>query len=277
MFTRPATEIPRDRWGRPLITPPEGGKPIGYTRVSTLAKALDDKTSLMDWKCRQTAMGLARRPDLVSKTSAVGDDRRALNEVVKEALAAAASDRAANVGTALHAFTERIDAGETPEDLVPHTDPLYLDLCAYREATRHLGMEAAELFVVCDELQAAGSFDRLVTVPDVGMIVADLKTGQHEPDYPHGVAQQIAIYAHGTLYDPEQGRVAALADLGVRTDVGLLIHLPSERGVCDLYLIDLEHGWALAQTAVAVRTAYKTKPLTKLEPIPAPAPARASA
>jgi hypothetical protein len=52
MFTRPATEIPRDRWGRPLIEPPDGGKPIGYTRVSTLAKALDDKTSLMDWKCR---------------------------------------------------------------------------------------------------------------------------------------------------------------------------------------------------------------------------------
>ncbi len=168
------------------------------------------------------------------------------------------------------------DAGEQPEDLVPHTDPLYLDLCAYKEATRHLGMEAAELFIVCDELQAAGSFDRLVTVPDVGMVVADLKTGQHEPDYPHGVAQQIAIYAHGTLYDPEQGRIAALADIGVRTDVGLLIHLPSERGICDLYLIDLEHGWQLAQAAVAVRAAYKTKPLTKLE-TPAPAPARASA
>jgi hypothetical protein len=277
MFTRPATEIPRDRWGRPLIVPPSGGKPIGYTRVSTLAKALDDKTSLMDWKCRQTAIGLARRPDLVSKTSAVGENRAALNEVVKEALAAAASDRAANVGTALHAFTERIDAGEQPGDLVPHTDPLYLDLCAYREATKHLGMEAAELFVVCDELQAAGSFDRLVTIPDIGMAVADLKTGQHEPDYPHGVAQQIAIYANSTLYDPEQGRIAALADLGVRTDVGLLIHLPAERGICDLYLIDLEHGWQLAQAAVAVRAAYKTKPLTKLETTPAPAPAAASA
>jgi hypothetical protein len=138
-------------------------------------------------------------------------------------------------------------------------------------------MAAAELFVVCDELQAAGSFDRLVHIPDVGLVVADLKTGQHEPDYPHGVAQQIAIYANSTLYDPDQGRIDALADLGVRTDVGLLIHLPAERGVCDLYLIDLEHGWQLAQAAVAVRAAYKTKPLTKLNPNPAPAPARASA
>ena len=62
--------------------------------------------------------------------------------------------------------------------------------------------------------------------------------------------------------------------LGVRTDVGLLIHLPAERGTCDLYLIDLDHGWALAQAAVAVRSAYKIKPLTKL---PAPAPAAAPA
>jgi hypothetical protein len=276
MFTRINTDdIPRDHYGRPLIIPADGGKPVPYTRVSTLAKALDDKTALMQWKCRQTALGLSKRPDLVSKSKAIADDdRRGLNEIVEEAMVAAESDRAANVGTALHAFTDRIDSGAQPAELVEMTDPMFLDLTAYQAATEHLTMEAAELFVICDELRAAGSFDRLVTVPDVGLVVADLKTGQHEPNYPHGVAQQIAIYAHGTLYDPQQGRIAALADIGVRTDVGLLIHLPAERGVCDLYLIDLNHGWQLAQTAVAVRDAYKTKPLTKL---PAPAPARASA
>ena len=275
MFTRVNDDtIPRDRWGRPLIDPVDGGKPIPYTRVSTLAKALDDKNQLMQWKCRQTALGMATRPDLVTKAKAVGDDRRALNEVVDEALSAAQSDRAANVGTALHAFTEKVDAGQDPADLVGHTDPIFLDLVAYREATRGIEMAAAELFVVCDELQAAGSFDRLLNLPGVGLVVADLKTGQHEPNYPHGVAQQIAIYAHGTLYDPKQGRIAALADLGVRTDVGLLIHLPAERGICDLYTIDLDHGWQLAQAAVAVRNAYRAKPLTAYT---APAPAVASA
>lgn len=265
MFSAPTSEIPRDRYGRPLITPPGGGKPIPYTRVSTLAKALDDKTSLMDWKCRQTAIGLAARPDLVTKTKAAGDDKRALKEVVEAALAAAESDKAANMGTSLHAFTEKIDAGQSVDDLIDDpNDPTYADLTAYRDATRGLVMEAAELFVVCDELQAAGSFDRLLKHPDVGLVVSDLKTGQHEPNYPHGVAQQIAIYANSTLYDPDQGRIAALADLGVRTDVGLLIHLPAGKGRCDLYLIDLEHGWALAQTAVAVRAAYKTKPLTPI-------------
>jgi hypothetical protein len=276
MFTRISSDdIPRGRWGRPLITPVDGGKPIPYTRVSTLAKALDDKTALTKWKCRQTAIGLSVRPDLITKTKAVeATDKRALDEVVEEALAAAASDRAANVGTAVHAFVDKIDAGHDPASLLDPQDPLFLDLVAYQQATQHLKMEAAELFIVCDELQAAGSFDRLVNVPGYGLMVGDLKTGQHEPNYPHGVSQQIAIYARGTLYDPEKGRIAALADLGVRTDIGLLIHLPAERGTCDLYLIDLDHGWALAQTAVAVRAAYKVKPLT---PITAPATAAASA
>jgi hypothetical protein len=59
---KPSSDIKRDRWGRPLITPPDGGKPVPYTRVSTLAKALDDKTALMRWKQRQTA----HRPGLAT-------------------------------------------------------------------------------------------------------------------------------------------------------------------------------------------------------------------
>ena len=37
--------IERDKWDRPLITPPDGGKPVGYTRASTLAKALDTRST----------------------------------------------------------------------------------------------------------------------------------------------------------------------------------------------------------------------------------------
>ena len=55
-----------------------------------------------------------------------------------------------------------------------------------------------------------------------------------------------------------------LSDLGVSQEVGLMIHLPAGQGRCELYLLDLAHGWTLAQIAVAVRTAYKTKPATKL-------------
>jgi hypothetical protein len=254
------TDIRRDRFGRPLIAPPDGGEPVAYTRVSTLAKSLDDGSALANWKCRMTAIGLAKRPDLISKTLAVAEDKKEMGKVVSSAMEAAEADRAANIGTALHRFCELVDQGE-PLTNIPAEH--LADLAAYQEAMTGLTIMGNGVFVVIDELQAAGSFDRLVKLPDGRLVVADIKTGQTEPDYPHGVTQQVAMYSRGHIYDPEKGRVARLADLGVSQEVGLMIHLPSGQGRCTLYLLDLEHGWALAQVAVAVRSAYKKKPLTK--------------
>lgn len=256
----PSVEPNRDRWGRPLITPPGGGKAIAYTRVSTLAKTLDSKDALMMWKQRMTAIGLGKRPDL-AQLAGVTDpsDKRALNDIVKNAMAAAESDRAANIGTTLHSITEATDLGHTVEVPTDMVD----DIRAYSEATRSLTMKAAERFVVCDELQAAGTFDRLAVLPDGTIVIGDLKTGQSEPDYPHGVATQCAIYARSHLYDASTNtRGAYLPDLGVSTDIGLLIHLPAGQGVCNLYVLDLNVGWQLAKAAAAVRTIYKSKPIT---------------
>ena len=261
LFAAPAAEIARDRWGRPLITPLDGGKPIGYTRISTLAKSLDDGSALANWKCRMTAIGMSKRPDLISKALAVHEDKKEMGKIVSSAMEAAESDRAANIGTALHRFCELIDDNALPAN----TPAEHLaDLHAYEVAMSGIQILAKECFVVVDELQAAGSFDRLVRLPDGRVVVADIKTGQNEPDYPHGVTQQVAMYAHGSLYDPAKGRLGKLSDLGVSLDVGLMIHLPAGQGRCELYLLDLAHGWTLAQIAVAVRTAYKTKPATKL-------------
>ena len=257
-----ADNIKRDRWGRPMIVPPGGGKPVGYTRVSTLAKALDNKDALMRWKQRQTAIGMGKRPDLASMAAACEGDNRQLDDVVEQAMTAAESERAANIGTTLHRLTEMIDAGGTPNNLHGHM----ADLTAYQQAMAGITIKATEQFVVTDEVQAAGTFDRLVELPDGRVVVADIKTGQHEPKYPHASTIQIAVYAHGTLYDGDQGRLANLAESGVSQDVGLLIHLPAGQARCDLYLLDLNIGWNLARTAVAVREIFKSKPLTPYTP-----------
>ena len=264
-FTHPTVDIPRDRWGRPLIVPADGGKPIGYTRVSTLAKALDDKTALTKWKQRQVVIGLGARPDLVDVASAVKGDDRKIDEIVELAMSASESERAANIGTALHSLSERVDEGVEIDTMPEH---FRADLAAYKQAMTGIDIVATELFVVCDELQAAGTFDRLVRLPDGRLMVADVKTGRHEPKYPHGATTQIAVYAHGHLYDPEKGRIGYLPDLGVSTDVGLLIHMPAGTGTCDLYLLDISVGWSLAQTSVAVRNVFKSKPITKYNPHP---------
>jgi len=262
-FTHPTVDIPRDRWGRPLIVPAEGGKPIPYTRVSTLAKALDDKTALTNWKCRQVVIGMGTRADLVAVAQSVRGDDRKLDEVVKDAMTAAESERAANLGTALHALSEQVDAGADIESLPEFARA---DLAAYKQALTGIEMLAAEMFVVTDEVQAAGTFDRLVRLPDGRIVVADLKTGRHEPRYPHGATQQIAVYSRGHLYDPEKHRVGHLPTLGIDQSVGLLIHMPAGTGTCDLYLLDLNVGWGLAQVSLAVREAFKKKPIEPYTP-----------
>lgn len=262
-FHTPAVDIPRDRWGRPLIAPVDGGKPIPYTRVSTLAKALDNKDGLTKWKQRQVVIGLGLRPDLAAVAAAVGDDKRKIDEIVESAMSAAQSDRAANVGTAIHALTEQVDDGVEPGTL---PQQFQADLYAYRAAMADIEIVAKETFVVTDEVQAAGTFDRLVRLPDGRVVIADIKTGASEPDYPHGATQQCAIYSRGHLYDPDKGRVGHLPALGVDQAAGLLIHMPAGIGRCDLYLLDLNVGWQLANVSVAVRAAFKNKPIAKYQP-----------
>ena len=261
-FTK-MSEIPRDRWDRPLITPVDGGKQIAYTRVSTLAKALDDKTLLTKWMQRQTLIGLTVRPDLIDIALTSVDDKRKLNSIVKDAMSAAKSDQAANIGTALHALSELVDDGVDISTLPAHHQS---DLAAYKQTMSGIEILGKEVFVVCDEVQAAGTFDRLVRLPDGRIMVADIKTGQHEPTFPHGATTQIAVYAHGHTYDPDKGRMDYLPDIGVSTTEGLLIHMPAGTGTCDLYLLDIGVGWSLAKTAVAVRAVFKSKPITKFTP-----------
>jgi hypothetical protein len=253
MTENTVTETPRDRWGRPLIVPPGGGDPVAYTRVSTLAKALDDLNNLMAWKQRTTAIGLLRRPDLLTHISGIvanGDPdtdwptKRELNAVCEQAMEAAGGSRGRTAGTGFHSLTEAIDRGDEPL-FVPEQDKPRLE--AYRAAMAPYEPLEIEQFVVCDEVQAAGTFDRLVLCPDGRVRVADLKTGKSEADYPLATAMQLSVYAHGKRYDPESGN---RADLDDRLDLttGLLVHMPPSGG-CRIIPLDLVKGWAAAETA----------------------------
>ena len=265
MTTTPTTptEVPRDRWSRPLIIPPEGGETVPYTRVSTLAKALDDLNNLMAWKARKTAEGLVRRPDLLTLISgaiANGDPdtdwptKKALNAAVEQAMEAAGASKGATAGTGFHSLTEAIDRGIEPL-FVSEADQVRLE--AYRTATASIEWLDIECFVVNDQVRAAGTFDRLGRLPDGRVVVADLKSGKSEADYPLSTCTQIATYANGHRYDPETGTRAPLhADLDVSE--GLLIHLPPSGG-CRLYRLDLTLGWEAAQLAHRVSALRKVK------------------
>jgi hypothetical protein len=289
-------EIPRDRWGRPCIYAPEVVpllprlaqlearveldddfteeeanewselrrmcKPLAYTRMSTLAKVLDDPTNLTKWKQRQTAIGLLKRPALMTRLSGIvanGDldgyeAKKNLNRLCEDAIEASGGSDRASAGTGLHALTEALDAGKPLEFVAP------ADLARvheYRAATEGYTPLKAEGFVVVDEIQAAGSYDRLWRCPDGAVRLGDLKTGAWDKRYPMGVTAQLSGYAHGSHYDLETGeREPIHPDLDL--SVGLLISMPPSGG-CEVVGLNLEVGWRVLLASIEAHRLRKLK------------------
>lgn len=243
-------EIPRDRWGRPLVwSNDDMEKRVPYTRVSTLAKVLDDGTNLARWKTRTTVAGLLSAPMLLARTIA-GDD------VLDECFRAGGGEVASLLGTELHELSERLDAGIVHGPTVPITHSAWAN--RYMDTVEPLEMLATEVFVVNDAFKAAGTFDRLVRLPDGRVCVADLKTGRWDARYPMGVATQIAVYASGRRYMNDSGARSPIhPDLD--PDVGVLIHVPADGSTPGLYTLDLVHGWECAETAARVLDLRKVK------------------
>ena len=267
-------EPPRDRWQRPLIIPPGGGKPVAYTRCTTFVSALEDGHNIGDWKRRMAVAGIAQRPDLhlravslgpapqedgtAEATAAAKRWKREMNTLAEQAGEAAASSAAATIGTSLHAFTEQIDKGQ---ELNWATVPdRYRDhLTNYQRATAAMRVVGVERFVVNDELQIGGTADRFVTVDGhEGLFVADLKTGSVE--YGAGkIAMQLATYAHSVKYNPADGSREVLP--GIRHDRGIVVHLDAKTGLCRLLWVDLAAAWPAVAAAGWVREWRKRKNL----------------
>jgi len=246
-ITTPRVEVPRDHLGRPLITPPGGGKPVPYTRATTWAKTLEDTFKLEQWGKRMVAIGLADRPDLLMAVSVNRGDKERMNHLCDDAIEAAKASAAATVGTNMHQLADMVDRGD---ELPTVTAEVLADLAAYEEATRGLEVVAMEQFVVIDELQVAGTFDRIYRVPAGGYIISDLKTGN--VDWAMGsIAIQLALYSRGVAYDPATGGRTPLPD--VDQDTALVVHLPAGQGTCRILEVNIALGWEAALIAGRVR------------------------
>lgn len=242
--------LERDRWGRPKLVPRGGGEKVAYTRASTLAGYLSDSTSLHRWELGLLAKGLADREDLTAMVAGLEpmtgerkhDDpiKRKLSGIIDLALEVGGNHVRANYGTAVHSFCE-------PGNDQPIPERMKADVESFRRLD--LNCVAAEQFVANDTFLSAGSFDMLVDLPGVGIVVGDIKTGQIKPC---DVAVQLAVYAGGEVYDPETNQRSPLPD-GLNRDVGLLVHMPAGEGKTDLYLVDLIAGRQAAQVAAWVR------------------------
>jgi PD-(D/E)XK nuclease superfamily len=253
--------IPRDSYGRPLVTPPGGGRPVAYTRCTTYVGVLEDTYNLSRWQQRMVALGLAGRPDLLLAVTAHGDDRDELNRICADAQEAAAAHAAATTGTALHALTERIDRGQSV-GVIP--DAYRADLAAYKKTTAELTPVHIEAFTVLDELRVGGTPDRIVEY-DGHRYIADVKTGSIE--YGMGkIAMQLAVYSRSVLYDHTTGD---RTPLDVDLSNAIVVHLPAGEGQCQLHWINIAAGWEAVQLATQVRAWRSRRNLSLPLDIPA--------
>lgn len=274
-FTTPKPEVPRDRWKRPLIVPPGGGKAVAYTRCTTFVGGIEDTFKISQWSQRHLAIGLAMRPDLLATVGIADlDDRETLNGICDEAKTSSGASDKARLGTWLHSVTEAVDKGMTPEAAIEFTpmpelaypkDPTdYVhDVRAYVEATKDLKPVLIEAFCVLDNLKIGGTPDRVVKVGN-RRYIADLKTGSVELGALK-IAAQLAVYARSATYDVETGERGTH---GAEVDRGIVIHMPAGEGTCTLYWVDLLAGWEAVRVCRDIREQRTRKFRDLMDPIP---------
>lgn len=275
MTTQTATEPKRDRWGRYLLPDPETGKERSWTRATTVANTLADRYGLEQWAKRNVVLGIAARQDLYAlAASCTPDDKSQLTRIVNDAEEAAKARSGANLGTALHRITERVDRGDDLE--IP--DAWRADIDAYCQALvdHHLTVDAEwmERIVVLPEHGIAGTLDRLVTERASGpKLLADLKTGKDVVRYGMTeIAIQLAIYANAPLtWNGDSYEKMP----PVYQDRALVIHLPVGEGRCDIHEVDIRAGWRALQAAVWVRNWRKRTDLSSPYMVPGPQEVRA--
>jgi hypothetical protein len=277
-------DIPRDGRGRPQIRRLlEDGREdpttlVTYTRASSLGERLEDAFGLGIWTQRMIVWGVAHDIALRSRAQAVPTyddkerpgDKRELRAIAEEALVICRAKTGADRGTAAHHLGELWDDGA---DLGHLDDDLAAWVARYAELMAGFTVHAREGFVVCDELKAAGSYDRLVspkwpmTAPDGTVItpedvlVDDLKTNAEAKKFGPTYAVQQPTYANGTPYTHEHGRGAWPTPGGraPRTDWSLILHIPVESPEDGAWWwVNLTAGMELARIAAKVGELRRT-------------------
>jgi hypothetical protein len=265
-------DVRRDRWGRYLVVPPGGGEPVGYTRATTVAKALDDGGGLAPWKATMAVCGTIMRRGLRARWEALmaetngdpwyfGEDaKRACKDLVEECAEAGGSAERRDTGTALHKITALTDAGHIPMHL---TDETQQDLTGYHKALAVAGIEFLpeyiERTVILDDWKVGGMPDRIGRVPGFERpLIADLKCGASLDYSWRGFATQLAIYSRADcIYQqgpaPDGSEDERLPVPDVDQDNGLIIWLNAGTGDCELFLVDLGAGWHAFELSMQAR------------------------
>lgn len=264
------------------------------TRVSTLAKAVDDANGLIPWSKEQTLRGLSVSPDLMAMVAALGidGDKTKYREVVEAADGRSKRFAAAHLGTAIHLAVDMILKGGPGVAMLP--DATRRDAESALACLEGLGIEvlALEQFVVVAGYEGlepcGGSFDVLGRSRKTGRcVIVDFK-GMDTPEKAKYSAlqwsAQEALYSRGMPFNGKFTRDqwqrpivdleapdgfatwASLADgAGVPDQrVGLIVGVLRGQGEAVPFRTDLEVGWRAALLGSQIRQIRKVRPAVKV-------------
>lgn len=233
-----------------------------YSRPSSWGKDLDEQSALVNWRIDRAMEGVAMDPSIAAMVAANLNMKEGRQERRERAIQRGRGDEAADIGTALHAMTHRVEGADgfvVPELYAP-------DIAAYLSAKDAAGLDSSyiEVHLCSDVWRAAGTADRIYTatrrleLPGGGWlepgqsVIGDLKTGALKDYSIPGYTIQLAIYCDSQFYDVHTDTRSPLPD-GLRTDWGLIVSMPAGTGKCELLWANLETGRAGARIVRDVR------------------------
>jgi hypothetical protein len=264
-------KVRRNGRGQYLVVPPNGKKPIGYMRATSIPKALSDEGNLINWSSRMTAIGLAKSPHLVAEVAlADPGDKKTLDALTEKAKEAGGATVRRDLGTAIHTMLEKSHIDPTWEVPEPYTADVAAINAAIDAAGYDVVAEYSESILVLDEYRIAGMCDLVLRHRSTGeLVIADLKTGSSTAYGAGEWATQLYIYASAdAVY--RQGAAAdgsedeRLPMPKVSAERAIILHCQPQSGHCDAYHLDLEVGKAGFDLAMKVREWRKAKPLSPL-------------
>ncbi|MET0915757.1 MAG: hypothetical protein ABWY81_06110 [Jiangellaceae bacterium] len=275
-----------------------------FTRTSTLIKKVEtDDYNLRLWAKRQVLVGASLRDDLIMGAKAMKPhpvtgwstaQKKDLNALVAKAEEAAKSTDGAILGTAVHTLTERLDRGEDIESVVTGLPAqAERDLRAYAKLIELNGWRHVEIerTVVNDEIDVAGTFDRVTLIPgltdllgrgycqhgcgvggegagnherdDLDVVILDVKTEGDPARNGLHIGPQLATYSRATrMWLPTPRYVDTPC---VRQDVAVVVHVRD--GHATPYFVNLIEGW---ETAKAARVQYEREKQARMWLAPMP-------
>jgi len=222
-----------------------------YSRPSGWGSDLDDESNLVLWRIDRAMDGVASSPALAAGVAAKKGIKEGRKELRDQAILLGRGDEAADMGTALHAMSHRLET----EDGFVAPEPYAADLAAYLMMLDAAGLKSRfiEVQVCSDQWRAAGTTDRIYettrelrlpdgsVVPPGTMFIGDLKTGKSLDYSLPGFCIQLAIYCDGCFYDVETNERSEFPP-SLHTGWGVLVHLPVGAARCDLMWADLSVG-----------------------------------